>query len=100
MKTQTAILLVLCATFYRLAQLSSEDFQENAAWTTSQATTFIADPIAYCTAVYEHLDKTGALQWIVFALCAKGCSWYFKRKRVSRAAKLARFEAELAEKSK
>lgn len=94
MKTQTALLLVLCVTFYRLAQLSLEDLSGYAVWFQSQAVSFASDPIAYLAGVYEILDKTGGLQWIVLAIAAKGLSWYFKRKRLARAAAQARVEAE------
>jgi hypothetical protein len=100
MKKQTAFLLLLCAIFYRGAQLSLSDIQGYGTWAQSEGANFLSDPVKYCTAVYEHLDKTGGLQWIVFALCAKGCSVYFKKKRISRAAKLQRLEAEQAAKSK
>ena len=94
MKTQTALLLVLCASCYRLAQWSAEDFQGFASWSQSEIATFASDPIAYGTTVYAHLEQTGSLKWLVFALCAKGCSWYFKKKRISRAATAARLEEE------
>ena len=97
MKTQTAVLFVVCYAFYRAATLSSSDLTGYAAGAKQSALDFLADPVKEGTAVFEHFEKTGAVKWIVFALAAKGLSYYFQKKRVIRATKIERLEAEAAD---
>jgi|AntAceMinimDraft_11_1070367.scaffolds.fasta_scaffold78166_2 hypothetical protein len=62
MKLASAVLLLVCAISYKLAQLSLEDLHGYAAFCRSQASSLVSDPIGYCEGVYEILDKTGGLR--------------------------------------
>mmetsp|Transcript_14419 Transcript_14419/g.34751 ORF Transcript_14419/g.34751 Transcript_14419/m.34751 type:complete len:104 (-) Transcript_14419:893-1204(-) len=97
MKTQTALLFVVCYGFYRAASLSSSDLQGFSTSAQQLARDFAADPVKEGTAYYVHLEKTGAIRWLCFALAAKGISYYFQKKRASKDRKAARLEAEAAD---
>ena len=90
MRTNTAIFAVS----YNLAQFSAEDYQAFPKIVKKELYALVSDPIAYGADVHEYLNKTGTLKWFVFAISAKAYSWFFKRKRAARAAKLERLEQE------